>query len=229
MNCGLFKFISFVLLLFQCLAVQANPFSYSIRESEEDAKRRFLFEQSCKKHPSLRIYHDEVEGIKNSDIYKFRPGFTIKKNLGEIGYGPVSNTFAVAWGMLEGVILAPVTIFGSPWILEKHLELQRVKKVRDIIYELYLEDTGSCNTERFLENLHLSYPEISNIQKLKLDELKQILIDLDQKGEFRRALYDNRIIVEEQELFSWSTPRRLLTIQELSDLVFDSLQGSTEA
>ncbi|NRA46589.1 MAG: hypothetical protein HRU09_16685 [Oligoflexales bacterium] len=215
------KQICLVFLLLQSFSLTASPYA---QRFEENYRKRKIFEKVCKDHPTVRVYHDAVVELKYSDLYRFRPGNIIRETRNEMGQlGPVSEGCGIASGALQQVILSPITILASPWILKRHLKLKRIEKVCGIIDDLYLNQNSSKNLDNLLEFMQLSYPESPEVQELNLESLKRVLYKLDRKGEFSRSI--NGELVDESDFLAIFCPRRILTFEELIELVLTEIKG----
>ena len=216
-NFTIIKIVSLVTFLFETSIIQASP--YALDFSENAYEKRALFERICKDHPSIKVYHNAMDEVKYSDLYRLRPGNIVVEHRNELGqFGPASMACGTAFGVFQQVILFPATLLGSPWIIKRHLKLKRIEKVSSILDELYMEHKGSSKLEGLLEFLQLSNPDSYEIQGLSLEGLKEVLIKLDEQGEFTRSTNGQR--VDESEFLAFLTPRKILTFEELADLVY---------
>lgn len=207
-------------LIFSETSLAAN-YPYLGFDEEEFLKKQ-RYQLVCKNHPTVEVYHDAINAIKDSDVYRLRPGNLIIEQRNELAFGPISKAFGTCAGVFNQLVLSPATLLASPWIIKRHIRIKRIEKVSKVIDELYFENKGTKNLEGLLEFLQLSYPLSDNIQQLELKGLQQLLRELDKDHKLCPSWYPG---ADESGLFSgiWLT-RRILSYEELVELVHHEIE-----
>lgn len=134
-------------------------------------------------HPAKCIvpYEIGIKRMEQASIRRLKPGTYTKEKIAEARSIDSGIAIAIIDGVLIETVLSPFMILLSPWVVQKINEEKKLKKMRDLLDEVYNSDKSQKMSAYFLKKIKKRHQDNNTIQTLTSADFVKHVINLDKK------------------------------------------------